>query len=73
MNKSEAALQTHHAYSTLKRRGNGRFHVVSTWNIRCVFVGTQHEMFHKQVIYNLILLKILLEISLKAPQKTPQR
>ena len=25
--------------STLKRRGNGRFHVVSTWNPREVFVG----------------------------------
>ena len=23
---------THHVYSTLKRRGNGCFHVVSTWN-----------------------------------------
>ena len=25
-------LQTHHVYSMLKRRGNERFHVVSTWN-----------------------------------------
>ena len=25
-------LQTHHVDSTLKQRGNGRFHVVSTWN-----------------------------------------
>ena len=32
-------LQTHHVYSTLKRRGNDRFHVVSTWNTRGVFVG----------------------------------
>ena len=32
-------LQTHHVDSTLKRRGNGRFHVVSTWNPRGVFVG----------------------------------
>ena len=32
-------LQTLHAGSTLKRRGNGRFHVVSTWNPRGVFVG----------------------------------
>ena len=31
------ALQTHHVDSTLKRRGNGRFHVVSTWNRRGVF------------------------------------
>ena len=33
------ALQTLHVYSTLKRRGNERFHVVSTWNTRRVFVG----------------------------------
>ena len=26
--------QTHHVDSTLKRRENGRFHVVSTWNPR---------------------------------------
>ena len=26
-------------YSTLKRRGNERFQVVSTWNTRGVFVG----------------------------------
>ena len=33
------SIQTHQADSTLKRRGNGRFHVVSTWNPRGVFVG----------------------------------
>ena len=32
-------LQTHHVASTLKRRGNDRFHVVSTWIPRGVFVG----------------------------------
>ena len=32
------SLQTHHVYSTLKRRRNGRFHVVSTRNTRGVFV-----------------------------------
>ena len=32
-------LQTHHVYFTLKRRGNDRFHVVSTCNTRGVFVG----------------------------------
>ena len=32
-------LQTHPVNSTLKRRGNDRFHVVSTWNPRGVFVG----------------------------------
>ena len=31
--------QTLHVYSTLKRRGNDRFHVVSTWNTGGVFVG----------------------------------
>ena len=34
-----SALQTHYVDSTLIRRGNGRFHVVSTWNPRGVFVG----------------------------------
>ena len=33
------SLQTHQVDSTLKRRGNGRFHVVSTCNPRGVFVG----------------------------------
>ena len=32
-------LQTHYVYSTLKRRGNSRFHVVSTWNTHGVFLG----------------------------------
>ena len=32
-------LQTHHMDSTLKRRGNGRFHIVSMWNSRGVFLG----------------------------------
>ena len=32
--------------STLKRRGNDRFHVVSTWNPRGVFVG-------KKIIHSL--------------------
>ena len=33
------SLQTHHVESTFKRRGNGRFHVASTWNPRGVFVA----------------------------------
>ena len=33
------SLQTHHVDSTLKRRGNDSFHVVSIWNPRGVFVG----------------------------------
>ena len=32
-------LQTYHVDFTLKRCGNGRFHVVSTWNPRGVFAG----------------------------------
>ena len=38
-------LQTHHAYSTLKRRGNGRFHVVSTWNTRGLFYFSDSNFF----------------------------
>ena len=34
-----STLQSHHMDSTSKRRGNGRFHVVSTWNPRGMFVG----------------------------------
>ena len=37
------ALQTHHVDSTLKLRGNGRFHVAMTWNPRGVFVGRVHR------------------------------
>ena len=33
------SLQAHHMDSTLKRRGNGCFHVVSMWNPRGMFVG----------------------------------
>ena len=33
--------QTHHVDSTLKRRGNDSFHVVSTWNPCEVFVGIE--------------------------------
>ena len=33
------SLQTHHVYSTLKQRGIGCFHVISTWNACGVFVG----------------------------------
>ena len=36
--KETLALQTHHADSVFRRRGNDRFHVVSTWNTRGVFV-----------------------------------
>ena len=36
---SMRSLQTHRVDSMLKRRGKGRFHVVSMWNPRYVFVG----------------------------------
>ena len=35
----DVCLQTHHVYSTLKRRGNSRFQVVLTWKTLCEFVG----------------------------------
>ena len=38
-NKDSSMPQTYHVYPTLKRRGNGRFHVVSTRNTCGVFVG----------------------------------
>ena len=38
-NRCDRSLQAHHVYSTLKRRGKGRFYVVSTWNRRGAFVG----------------------------------
>ena len=37
--KAAITLQTHHVYFTLKQRESGRFHVVSTWNTRGMFVG----------------------------------
>ena len=36
---------------TLKRRGNSRYHVVSTWNPRGVFVGSgANTLTHDKVI-----------------------
>ena len=34
-----SSLQTHQVYSTSKRRGKDRFHVVSTWHTREVLAG----------------------------------
>ena len=45
-----ASLQTHHLDSTLKRRGNDRFHVVSTWNPRGVFVGNSLRITDTKVL-----------------------
>ena len=51
----EVELQTNHVYSTLKRRGKGRFQVVSTWNTRGVFVGKVDSMSLGQLIsYSLL-------------------
>ena len=36
----QLTLQTHHVYSTLQWRGNGLFHVVSSWNARGVYLET---------------------------------
>ena len=44
LNRVERTLQTHHVVSTLKRRENDLFHVVSTWNPRGVFVGNYHQI-----------------------------
>ena len=46
-NVQNYTLQTHRVYYTLKQRGNGRFHVFSTWNTRGVSYlrGTQKEIF----------------------------
>ena len=45
----ETTLQTHHGFSTLKRRGNNRLHVVSTWNICGVFVVFWHQQLSFQM------------------------
>ena len=36
---NQRSLQTQLVYFTMKRRGNGRFHAVSTWNTCGVLVG----------------------------------
>ena len=41
VNVTSAEVVKHTMYSTLKRRGNDLFYVVSTWNARDVFVETQ--------------------------------
>ena len=45
---------THHVDSTLKRRENGHFHVVSSWNPRGVFVNNMTKSYFKlrQVLSN---------------------
>ena len=43
-------LQPHHVYSTLERRGNGCFHVVSTLNTGGVFVGRKTQQSYAELI-----------------------
>ena len=38
MLRGVCTLKTHHVYCTLKRHRNERFHIVSTWNTRGMFV-----------------------------------
>ena len=44
-------LQTHHVDSTLKRRGNDRFHVVSTWNPRSVCKFNTFLLMHCRFVH----------------------
>ena len=39
LHQRSPSLQTHHVHSMMKRRGNGHFHVVSTWNTHGVVEG----------------------------------
>ena len=43
--------QTHHVDSALKRSGNDRFHVVSTWNLCWVFVGWEPNLWLVKTIF----------------------
>ena len=52
VNVTSAEVVKHTMYSTLKRRGNDLFYVVSTWNARDVFVETVST--GNKRIYNLI-------------------
>ena len=36
------SLQTHHVHSTFKQHGKERFHVISIWDKRVMFVGITH-------------------------------
>ena len=47
-----STLQTHHAYSTLKRRGIAPFHIISTCNTLCVFVGYHLNCFLQNIDQN---------------------
>ena len=42
--------QTHHMYSTLKRRGNDCFHFVSTWSTRGLLIGGLSKFFSREVL-----------------------
>ena len=57
--------KTHHVDSTLKRRGNCRFHVVSTWYLRGVFAGimTTATVIIIALIINIKIAIIIIEIT----------
>ena len=58
------ALQIRHVYATFKRRGNNRFHVVSTWNTRGVFVGYFLIMrCHQKKVFEMSRLSFFLQYS----------
>ena len=61
-----SSLQTHHVYSTLKRCGNDRFHVVSTFNSRGVFVRKilikAGILNRKQFMYSFVLAEMKLSL-----------
>ena len=49
---ANSILQIHHVNFTLKQRGNGRFHVVLTWNARGMFLGIQ-EIFIEFLLFRM--------------------
>ena len=63
----DLTLQTLHVYSTLKRCGNKRFHVVSTWNTRGVFVR-KHLCSSTSFYFN----PFLANVPILNPMKTPE-
>ena len=85
----EVTLQTRYMYSTLKRCGNGRFHVYSTWNTCITFFRNKWMEVKKAFpacsgkllnIYTYFVMKIIVRkylyeiaISLWYPQPNPTR
>ena len=55
--------ETFHVYSTQKRRGNVRFHVVSAWNTRGVFVGI-FVVFAIAIFFGIVVDIILISVNI---------